>query len=329
MDQGLALAVAAAALTHLLGRRVLDWLIRRQIMDMPNDRSSHTIPTPRGGGLATTPVMAGLILALAWQHGDAGLARLAGGALILLAVCWIDDRKGLPALPRFLAQGAVIALVLAFESRPILWDGLPLVLDHGLVGLGWLWFVNLYNFMDGIDGITGSQSACLGAGIALAAVLAGLAPPVFAAALIVAAVGAAFLLLNWHPARIFMGDSGSVPLGLVLGGLLVELAAAGYLAAALILPLYYLADATITLARRALNGEKVWQPHRKHFYQRAVQGGKSHDQVVLTILAGNLGLILFAALAVKGFWPASLLCAILVVALILARLSHWAKGKAP
>ena len=318
MGLGLPLALAAAALTVVATRRVLAYLHHRQIMDHPNERSSHDLPTPRGGGLATTPVMALAVLAAQGQA-----AWLGVGALLLLAISWLDDRKGLPALPRFAAHGLAVAAFLALLPADLLvFQGvLPVWADRAVAAIGWLWFVNLYNFMDGIDGITGVETISLGLGIAVVGGMA-LAGP----ALAVAAVGGAFLLFNWHPAKLFLGDSGSVPFGYVLGGLLLLLAADGHLVAALILPAYYLADATITLGRRALAGEKVWRPHRRHFYQRAVQGGKRHDQVALAVAGGNVLLLGCAVLAAGGRAGVAVLLALAVVAAMLGLLQWWSRG---
>lgn len=331
LDLGIPVAVAAGAATVLGTRKVLAYLQRKQILDLPNDRSSHTLPTPRGGGLATTPAMALMLLTLVF--GGVSQGALGLGALVLMAVSWIDDRRGLPPLPRFASHALVVALFLLLlrGGDGLVFHGLlPAWADYVVAALGWLWFVNLYNFMDGIDGITGVETASLGLGIAVVAALAAgtgawteqLVPP----ALAVAAVGAAFLLFNWHPAKLFLGDSGSVPFGFVLGGLLIALALGGQLAAAVILPAYYVADATITLTRRALNGEKVWQAHRKHFYQRAVQGGKRHDQVALAILCANVLLIGCAALTVAGCLWTGAAAAAAVTAGLLALLQHWSKG---
>ena len=321
--------IMAGAATLVVGRRVLAWLKARQIMDMPNERSSHTLPTPRGGGLATSPVTIALLLMMGWKYHHLPTALLGLGALVLLAVSWLDDRRGLPAGPRFLVQAVMVAGGMAAIDAPVLTGALPLWLDHVLAGLGWLWFVNLYNFMDGIDGITGTQTFSLGLGLAVVATLAGADPHLIPAGLVLATVGIAFLHFNWHPARMFLGDSGSIPFGFVLGGLLILLAAGGQLAAALILPAYYVADATITLVRRALAGEKVWQAHRKHFYQRAVQGGRSHDQVVRLIGLGNMGLIAAAALAAAGDSILGSVLAVAIVAALLTVLQRWSQGKGP
>lgn len=324
-------ALIAFAIVMLTTGRVLRWLRRKQIFDRPNERSSHVLPTPRGGGLAVTPaVVAGWALyagiggPLAWW-----LWVCLTAAATLMALSWWDDRHPLPALPRFVLHAiAVIAGISFIPSENLIFQGLlPLWADRLLTLLGWLWFVNLYNFMDGIDGITGIETISLGLGIAviscIAATAADLAPP----ALACAAAGLAFLRWNWHPARIFLGDVGSIPLGFLLGGLLVQLAAAGHVTAAVILPAYYLADATITLGRRALAGERIWQPHRQHFYQQAVQGGASHARVSLLVLAGNVGLLTAAIVTVlTDSWGGPLLAAAAVAATV-AIMRIWSRGR--
>ncbi|MHA1568589.1 MAG: MraY family glycosyltransferase, partial [Alphaproteobacteria bacterium] len=184
-------------------------------------------------------------------------------------------------------------------------------------GLVWLWFINLFNFMDGIDGMAGGEAVSLGLGLFLLSTFAALDPSIGDPALLAIAAGLGFLVWNWHPARIFLGDVGSVPLGFLFGWLLLGAAARGYWAPALILPLYYLADATLTLLRRLARGELVWRAHREHFYQCAVQRGLSHAEVVLAVLAANAGLVALALAAALGWtWPA-LAGAVLVVAALL------------
>lgn len=323
------LAAVAAAVVVATGL-LLGWLRRRQIMDRPNERSSHSLPTPRGGGLA---VMAVVLPAWAAAGGVAAfgapvvtVAALVFAAL-LAAISWLDDVRTLPALPRFLAQGVAVGLVLVLLPRDALvFQGVaPLWLDRLVTGLAWVWFVNLYNFMDGIDGITGVQTASIGGGLVLLAVI-GLGPATLAApALIVTAAALGFLYWNWHPAKLFMGDVGSVPLGFLLGFLLIALAASGDLAAAVILPLYYLVDATVTLCRRLLRGEKPWQPHRSHFYQRAVRAGLSHAQVSFAIAVGNLGLVGCALVAAAGAPWLGLAAAVVVVAVMCGGMARRAR----
>ncbi|MEO5374416.1 MAG: glycosyltransferase family 4 protein [Alphaproteobacteria bacterium] len=281
-------------------------LARRAVLDHPNERSSHSRPTPRGGGVA---VVASILAAwAATGGGDDTTTLVILIALGLGALSFVDDLRGLPPLPRFGTQlisvGAVLA---ALPDGALVFQGLlPLGLDRLAAALVWLWFINLYNFMDGIDGITGVETVCVAGGLAGIMALVGqggeaLVPHALAPhALAMAAAALGFLAWNWHPARIFMGDVGSVPLGFLLGWLLVQAAVAGLWVPALILPAYYLADASITLLRRLLRGEKVWQAHREHFYQKAVRAGWSHATVSSLILAANLGLVGLAGAAAVG-----------------------------
>ncbi len=311
---------AAIALLSAFTTAVLVGLLRRRaILDHPNARSSHERPTPRGGGLAVVP-----ITLVAWVAGagfdlPAGLAVILCGAVALALISWIDDLRSLPAALRLAVHAAIVGVgIIWLDDHGLIFQGLlPAWLDTLAAGILWLWFVNLFNFMDGIDGISGVETICIGAGlVALAAATAHATPPAWFGATL-AAAAAGFLAWNWHPARIFLGDVGSVPVGFLLGFLLLALAARGYWAAALILPAYYLADATITLGRRAWRRERIWQAHAEHFYQQAVQSGMSHAQVSLAILAANLVLIGLALTSLSAPLT-SLSGAALVVAILLA-----------
>jgi len=190
-----------------------------------------------------------------------------------------------------------------------------------IVGLVWVWAVNLFNFMDGIDGIAGTEAASIGAGLLVFTTFGAGANSVLAllcAALLGGSIG--FLVWNWSPARIFLGDVGSAPLGYLLGFLLLGLAARGFWKIALILPLYFLADATITLGRRLLRGERVWQAHREHFYQLAVRRGLSHAAVVKRIIAADVVLIGCGWAAENGWGTISLIVAAATVATLLLAL---------
>ena len=270
--------VIGAGIVTCLGTRALIPLLRRaSVLDRPNERSSHEIPTPRGGGIAVVGASLAAWLALV-AAGAAPLSLLAviAGAAMLAMICWLDDLRGLSPAVRFGAQCAAVALgvVAALPDGAVFQGWLPAGLDRAAAALLWVWFVNLYNFMDGIDGIAGSEAASIGIGLALFAIAGIGGDPALAAAAIIAAAAIGFLVWNWAPARIFLGDVGSVPLGYLLGFLLLWAAALGNWRIALILPLYFLADATITLLRRLLRGERVWRAHRQHFYQRAVQHGR-------------------------------------------------------
>ncbi len=322
----LAAFVLAAFAATLAGTGLaLRALRRRAILDHPNDRSSHAVPTPRGGGLAVLPVVlvAWSIAAVTGLGNPEPVWIACAAALGLGVVSWLDDLRDLSPRTRLVAQAvAVTAGLLVMDGEGQYLGGLlPPALDALVAGLLWLWFVNLFNFMDGIDGISAAEGASIGIGVALVVAVAGLSAPAPVLGLTIAAAALGFLWWNWHPARIFLGDIGSVPMGYLLGWLLLSLSAAGEWAAALILPLYYLVDATVTLCRRAIRGEVVWQAHRQHFYQRAAQRGLSHAHVVFAILAANLVLMALALLTVWGIAWLSLGAGFLTVVILLAYLS--------
>jgi UDP-N-acetylmuramyl pentapeptide phosphotransferase/UDP-N-acetylglucosamine-1-phosphate transferase len=218
----------------------------------------------------------------------------------------MDDRRSRSARLRFGMQIAAVAIGLtALPAGSMVFQGwLPFWPDRIVAAICWLWFINLFNFMDGIDGLAGSEAVSIGAGLAVVAVVAGLGfvPLWLALALAGAALG--FLVWNWHPARVFMGDVGSVPLGFILGWLLLGAAASGQWVAAILVPLYFLADATLTLLRRLFAGKRIWEAHREHIYQRAVQAGHSHSDVVLKVIAANAALAALAAASVGIGWLA-------------------------
>ncbi len=297
------LAAAAAATGTMLR-----FLRARQLLDHPNPRSSHATPTPRGGGLAVMGVLIPIGAVIFWAADALGPAALAVllGACVLAAVGWRDDIRTVSPIVRLGIHALVITLALALapSGRVYLGGVVPQSVDLILVALGWIWFLNLYNFMDGIDGITGVETVSIGIGAVAICLVAGLEGPIPLLGTALAASAGGFLFWNWHPARVFLGDVGSVPLGFLAGWLLLEIAAEGYTIAALILPLYYLADATITLFRRALRGERFWQPHRKHFYQQATRKGWRHDRIALIVAVCNVVLVVLAVTAVLG-WPVS------------------------
>jgi UDP-N-acetylmuramyl pentapeptide phosphotransferase/UDP-N-acetylglucosamine-1-phosphate transferase len=314
----------AALATTALARKVL---LHLQIFDRPNVRSSHSVAKPRGGGVAVI-----LTTVVAWiaMGGAIGIPDVVWMiltiAVALAAVSFIDDVRGLPPLPRLAAQVAAVALGLAvFDGGPVFQGLLPVWLDRLLAGLAWLWFVNLFNFMDGIDGISGVEAIAIGGGLTVVAWTVGLPSSQALPPLLLAAATAGFLVLNWQPSRIFLGDAGSIGLGFLLGWLLLDAAARGLWAPALILPGYYLADATITLLKRLFRGEKIWRAHREHAYQKAVDAGWSHARVALHIAVANLALVACALAAL--FAPiAGLAAAAGVVAALLWRLAGAAQS---
>lgn len=288
-----------AALSCLATRAVLSLLWRAAVLDHPNDRSSHVIPTPRGGGIAVIASVAAVALgaAMVTEAPAGGLGIALALAIGLSAVSFIDDLRNLPAGLRLTAHGVAVAGGLwALDGQGAFAAYLPQPLDLALTALAWLWFINLYNFMDGIDGIVGSETGAIALGVG-GLVLLGLAPATLlapSAAVLGAALG--FLVWNWHRAKVFLGDSGSIPLGFLMGYLLVATAAPGgpALAAALVLPLVFVIDASATLIRRLARGKKPTEAHREHAYQRAVQGGWSHARVCVATIAANGALIALA-----------------------------------
>jgi UDP-N-acetylmuramyl pentapeptide phosphotransferase/UDP-N-acetylglucosamine-1-phosphate transferase len=287
------LAVAAALSAGLIA--ALRPAFARYAMARPNARSSHAVPTPQGGGIAV--VAATLIGAwLGAMLTSTGLSTTEWLALsvatILLALTGaIDDIRGLGAAPRLLIQIVAVGLVIA--SLPDNFSIVPQIarpFERALLLLGGVWFVNLVNFMDGIDWMTVAEVVPVTAGVMLLGFTDGTPPgaAVIAVALLGAIIG--FAPFNRPVARLFLGDVGSLPIGLLLGWLMLMLAGRNNMAAAILLPLYYLADATITLARRLVRREAVWEAHRTHFYQRATDGGFSVEEIVVRVFVINVAL---------------------------------------
>lgn len=321
------LATGTALATSAMVWLVRGQLLRHDILDRPNARSSHDVPTPRGGGIGIMSVLLPVWIAIAFavpsEPGITARWVIPLAAIALASISWIDDLRTLGALPRLGVQlVTAIAGVLVLPG-PVFQGLLPAWLDATIAAIGWIWFVNLFNFMDGIDGITAVEALGIGGGIALLGFLVVDSQTALAwHGLVIAAAAAGFLVWNWHPARIFLGDIGSIPLGYLLGWLLLSLAVSGHLQAAIILPLYYLVDATITLLHRLKRGEKVWRAHREHYYQKAVQNGRSHAQVSGAVALTNMGLVALAvmtALAVPGSpwrWITVLAALLLVISLL-------------
>ncbi len=285
---------------------LIAYLKKRAILDHPNHRSSHTTPTLKGAGLVIIPVITiiwVILQRLSETHYNFEILIISAIALVIAGVSWIDDLRNLSALFRLATHLIAVTVALYFmPDDSLVWQGLlPPFLDKVFAALAWVWFINLFNFMDGIDGISGVQAMSIGIGVCLIGLLGatpqtGLLP--FGSVIVGASLG--FLFWNWHPAKIFLGDVGSAPLGFLLGWLLLSLAYNGAWAAALILPGYYLADATLTLIKRMVQGKRIWQAHNEHYYQKAVQSGMSHTRVCGAIIITNTILIGCAIYAVAG-----------------------------
>ncbi|MER2249272.1 glycosyl transferase [Methylorubrum podarium] len=295
-------------------------LLRRYALARPNARSSHRVPTPQGGGIAIIAAALVTTAVLAVPAGitleGAELPVLALSVLVLAATGAVDDIRPLPASLRLVIQaGAVAAVVLTAEGR--LLPEAPLWLERAFAILAGLWFVNLVNFMDGLDWMTLAEFVPPLAFL-FALGLAGRSAPeptLVAGALLGGLIG--FAPFNRPVARLFMGDVGSLPVGLIVAWLLFRLAGEGGLAAALILPLYPLADATLTLLWRLRRGEPVWQAHRSHYYQVATVNGFSVPGVVGAVFAVQAALAALAGATL--LWPSlpvTLACLVVAAGLV-------------
>jgi len=265
----LSFVVAFVALRLLIGP------FARFALDQPNERSLHEQPVPRTGGIA---VLAGTASAMVFLKGAYWLPLAL--ALVLAAVSLVDDLRDMPTPVRLVAHLTAAAVLVGSA----LWPGHPLGVVLLVIAIAWI--TNLYNFMDGSDGLAGGM-AVIGFGTyALAAFLAGDALLAMLCTAI-AAAAAAFLTHNFPPARIFLGDVGSIPLGFLAGALGVLGWHGG------LWPLWFpalvfgpfIGDATLTLVRRLLRGERVWQAHREHYYQRLVRMGFGHRGTALIAYA--------------------------------------------
>ncbi|PIW31011.1 MAG: hypothetical protein COW30_00905 [Rhodospirillales bacterium CG15_BIG_FIL_POST_REV_8_21_14_020_66_15] len=290
-------------------------LVKFDLMAHPNERSNHTVATPEGSGIL---VIAALIPAW-FLIADRPMAHVLVPALVLGVLSWLDDTRGLSPAIRFPAHILAVAAALWFEPTFIypLQQFVPEPLAYFIIAFVWVWFINLFNFMDGIDGITGAETASIGIGVAAVVAVHGLAADFGALGICTAATALGFLIWNWPPAKVFLGDVGSVPLGFLLGWLLLSLAAAGPWIVAIILPAYYLADSTLTLLYRMVRRKKIWRAHREHFYQRAAVGWRNHGRVVICMLACNLVLIAISVTYDRfGFFGSWVLAAVPVAVLL-------------
>lgn len=325
----LAAAICAGMLVMLL-----PWL-KSHALAHPVDRSSHREPTPQGGGLGVvlaTLIPAWLAAAMAGAL-PAGtptlLSALTGGVVLLTLVGLLDDMHSLSPGPRLLVQCLAVGLVLATLPLDVrLVPALPLWVERACLLLLGIWFVNLVNFMDGIDWMTVAEAVPITGAIAVFGLAGIVSPPAMLVALALMGAMLGFAPFNRPVARLFLGDVGSLPVGLILGWLLLLLAASGQFAAALLLPLYYLVDTGITLLLRIRQRESLWKAHRSHFYQRAVAAGMTVPGVVGRVFATNVALAALAMISVAaGSTTVSLLCLIVGAAIVGMLLLSFARGQ--
>lgn len=304
----LGIAVSVWALSLLTSWLLTGWIRRRALksgmLDRPNERSSHTVPTPRGGGLAillASGSAAALAIMLGWLPAAVGVAVLPGCAAIGW-IGWRDDRHGVPASIRLvvhLASGAWLLAVVAVSGAPdTAVPSLGAAVAAGFLWIAIVWAVNLYNFMDGTDGIAALQAVFIGLAGAFIASQQGV-PALGVLLGAVAASACGFLIWNWHPARIFMGDVGSGSLGFLLAA--APVAVWGTRLEMLwpwaILWTTFWVDATVTLVRRVLGGRSIFDPHRSHAYQILARRWQSHARVAWVYGAVNVAWVMPIAIA--------------------------------
>jgi len=281
---------------------ILHPLLQRYALARPNARSSHSNPTPQGGGIA---VIAATIAATAFGLFSLGaaitapLVTVCAAVVVMACVGAADDVHPLGVAPRIVLQAlAVAAVIYALPNELRVVPSLPWWIERLVLFVGALWFVNLVNFMDGIDWMTVAEIVPISAALVALGCLGALSRDGIAVALALGGAMLGFAYFNRPAARLFLGDVGSLPIGLLVGWLLVLLAGTGHLAAAILLPLYYLADATLTLIRRLSSGERVWQAHRTHYYQRATDRGFSVTEIVTRVFAVNVCVAVLALVSV-------------------------------
>lgn len=318
-------AIICALLIVLLRPLLLKYALAR-----PNARSSHRVPTPQGGGVAViTAALAAVMLAsqFAGLRLDAGLLTVFSATAFLACVGAVDDLRPIPVVPRLLLQAIAIAAVLAALPKGFqLFGFLPFWGERFLLLIAGLWFVNLTNFMDGLDWMTVAEIVPVTAALALFGLAGNLHGNTTMTAMALCGALIGFAPFNRPVARLFLGDVGSLPIGLLTGWFLLQLAGNGYLVAAILLPLYYLADATITLFRRIGNGDDIWVAHRTHFYQRATDNGFTVVRVVTEVFVLNVALAILAAITIysksAGTDAIALVLGGIMVTLVLARFSR-------
>ncbi|HXT16712.1 MAG TPA: glycosyltransferase family 4 protein [Gemmatimonadaceae bacterium] len=322
-----AIALFFVCVVTLAATRVyIGYARRRQILDIPSHRSSHTVPTPRGGGVAIASVvlLALVVMDVLGILTAAQTAAMAGGGALVAFVGWMDDRGDVSVRSRsavhVVAAIFAVRLLGGFSSIDLGLISIPLgPLGPVLAVLFIVWMTNLYNFMDGIDGIAAGEAAVVGGAASLVLASAGAAGLAAIAALTSAAC-LGFLVWNWQPAKIFMGDTSSGLLGFLFGALAVgsENAHAVPIVSWVMMLGVFTFDATVTLVRRVRHGERWYEAHRSHAYQRMTQSGWSHARTTSAALLTTLvlaGLAWYAQQAPRRL-PAALVAGSVILCVL-------------
>src|SRR3954469_9258501 len=306
------IVTVAAAISAGIILVLRPWL-QRYLLAHPNSRSSHRQSTPQGGGIAV--IVAALAVAASAAtmslNDPASLWLVFAATAFLSLVGAADDLWTIEVAPRLLLQIVAVGFMLAsLPSELRVVPMLPWWSERALLLLACLWFVNLTNFMDGIDWMTVAEFVPITVGLTFIGYLGALPAHGVVVALALCGGLIGFAPFNKPVARIFLGDVGSLPIGLLLSWLLILIAGRGHFIAALVLPLYYLADATLTLLRRVANREPFWRAHRTHFYQLATGPGFSVPHIFTHVFAVNSALVMLAAASVLWSGPLSTVVAL-------------------
>lgn len=307
--------------------------LRRKMLDYPNERSSHTAPTPRGGGAVVVGLSVGTLFIYAYFENLVFFLPYLVGAAVISGISLIDDIKTLSPFWRIIFHGLAAAIAVYFYGGfgevliPFYGTVNLMPIGHLLAFLWIVWLVNAYNFMDGIDGIAALQAVTAAIGWSIISIILGVSSLQFYGA-VLAAASLGFLFHNWQPSRIFMGDVGSAFLGYTFAVLPLiaakQLTNTNYSAIvlwiAVILVWFFILDSCLTFFRRLLRGEKVWLAHREHIYQKMVIAGLSHASVATLygVLSFVLQMTLTAALSYHWDLERTVIVAIIVESFILA-----------
>jgi UDP-N-acetylmuramyl pentapeptide phosphotransferase/UDP-N-acetylglucosamine-1-phosphate transferase len=291
--------------------------LKRQWVDVPNERSSHDRPTPRGAGLVIALISLSAYCLIGIWYPTFFFWGYLGGAALIAVVSWLDDLYSIPFFVRLIAHfAAALAVVVDVGIAPLMlqtgrFSPEAANVCFALAVLWIVWVINLYNFMDGIDGIAGLQALVAAA---FWAFLSSGSGGTFLFEIVITGACLGFLFHNWHPARVFLGDVGSAFLGFTfaVSPLLLMNESRGFSAALSIAGLFvlwpFVFDATWTLLVRALNGERFWRPHRKHLYQRLVISGYSHSFVaafygLFAVMSAAAALVFMSGTSAFGMVP--------------------------
>ena len=298
----------AGVVSYVLTGFLRRYALSKSLLDIPNSRSSHSVPTPRSGGLAfviaisLSVILFGLYYGVEKQTLEIYNVIIIGGTIIA-ALGLVDDLRHVPAIWRLLVHSIVASYAVVLLGIPVIEISVltikPNIILEILFVIGVIWLINLYNFMDGIDGLAGAETVCVTGGAALILLLGTgffLQPDesmnitllfIFLAIMISVS---GFLIWNWPPAKIFMGDVGSSYLGFVFGVLVISTPLTSILTlwTWLILLGVFFADATTTLIIRMINGERWYTAHRTHAYQHAAQKLGSHRVVTVSVILVNI-----------------------------------------